>query len=775
MTLEIRDNKLVFITIEGQVAEISQTVILELWNGKQIDSTTRYETTYEEIKTVNNIITGTAMVINEQVGTVKVIDEYENHDGRVLMRRKLSVIEAGQAEGLRLRTELELFPSEAPKFEQLRYFAPPAIFDKNDLDDDGYEDYFHTKRVIYRDDRFNYPMFMAYSETHKQAIRIERAPLPTYDSIPNRVVSEETNELQALFLQKTDIGSLGVEGVDGRAVRLVAEYPFYEGDATIGLYIIKTIPFGAFWPMDKGEEFTVAYDISSEAHVDFHEACWTNVKSVIIDHQPEPRPLQATSETLVDWRLRALDEYYIEKDMSEDVNEPAGYVLNCHPQDGKQLENIIQYGFTGQNILNAYNVIRYGDTHNNPEYVRKAVKVADFFSDVIHIPESGMFYNLYNVGMKKVNFWWTGLLLPLAYAHDEELESLMGPLYDYRKEVIDCLTELEGAYLRCMNEDVTALLRLYQYEKKKGNNHDNWWKAIQAYSEFLLRTQEKDGGWFRAYDLSGEPILEPEIWFGRTIYEQKSSTGTSISFLVEMYQETRDKRYLDAAEKAGHFVKEYIIDRVKFNGGVHDSIYAKGQLIDNESILYPMFGMLSLYEETKKNIYLEGAHKAARFNASWVCLWDVPLPSNSTLVKYDFNSIGLGACDTCGCGYIHPFQLMGVAEVAQIAVYTKDKELLEVARLYWLGCNQTVALPEKDWGYAKYGLQEEGYLVSWWATDDPMFSTNTGFGYRLKGEGNKTCFPWINAVGVKGYWSLLDRFETTDFEEIKKKYFQENY
>ena len=33
------------------------------------------------------------------------------------------------------------------------------------------------------------------------------------------------------------------------------------------------------------------------------------------------------------------------------------------------------------------------------------------------------------------------------------------------------------------------------------------------------------------------------------------------------------------------FVKEYIIDRVRFNGGVHDSIYAKGQLIDNESIL----------------------------------------------------------------------------------------------------------------------------------------------------------------------------------------------
>ena len=114
---------------------------------------------------------------------------------------------------------------------------------------------------------------------------------------------------------------------------------------------------------------------------------------------------------------------------------------------------------------------------------------------------------------------------------------------------------------------------------------------------------------------------------------------------------------------------------------------------------------------------------------------------------------------------------MCVAEIAQIAVYAQDPELFETARLYWLGCSQTVALPENDWGYAEYGLQEEGYLVSWWAVDDPMFSGDKGFGHRWKGEGNKTCFPWINAVGVKAYWALLDRFGTTDFEQIRNKHF----
>ena len=70
--------------------------------------------------------------------------------------------------------------------------------------------------------------------------------------------------------------------------------------------------------------------------------------------------------------MDALDHYYVDKTAEEDPNLPAGYVLNCHPQDGVQLENIIQYGFTGQNILNAYNVLRYGYEHNNEEYRRKA-------------------------------------------------------------------------------------------------------------------------------------------------------------------------------------------------------------------------------------------------------------------------------------------------------------------------------------------------------------------------------------------------------------------
>ena len=106
-----------------------------------------------------------------------------------------------------------------------------------------------------------------------------------------------------------------------------------------------------------------------------------------------------------------------------------------------------------------------------------------------------------------------------------------------------------------------------------------------------------------------------------------------------------------------------------------------------------------------------------------------------------------------------------IAKACNVSVATVSNIINET------GSNQTVETDERPWGYAMPGLQEEGYLISWWAVDDPMFAADTGFGYRLKGEGNKTCFPWINAVGMKAYWAMKDRFGSVDFEEIENKYF----
>ena len=58
---------------------------------------------------------------------------------------------------------------------------------------------FIQKKIIFRDDRFNYPMFTCYSEETKEAVSIERDPLPAFDSNPVRKISEETGGKRSVF------------------------------------------------------------------------------------------------------------------------------------------------------------------------------------------------------------------------------------------------------------------------------------------------------------------------------------------------------------------------------------------------------------------------------------------------------------------------------------------------------------------------------------------------------------------------------------------------
>jgi hypothetical protein len=238
----------------------------------------------------------------------------------------------------------------------------------------------------------------------------------------------------------------------------------------------------------------------------------------------------------------------------------------------------------------------------------------------------------------------------------------------------------------------------------------------------------------------------PERWFGANENEQKSSSVTSITFLVNLYHITKDERFLDAALKTGTYIKKAFVDEVKFNGGIHDSINIKGPMIDYESILFALVSLLALYKVTQLEEFRQGAIDAARISATWTRLWDVPLPLDSRLAKYGFRSTGLGGADTIGSGFVHPFEISGVPELLEIAFMEKDEELLQIAELSWNGCNQTVAIPGKDWGYKHYGFQEEGYYMGWKGIDDPIYRDN-GFGRRTKGEGNRTCFPWGSGCG----------------------------
>ena len=102
-----------------------------------------------------------------------------------------------------MRLILELVPT-LPKraYGDFRYFAPPALYDLNDLNEDGVEDYLDARSLHYREDRLNLLSILAYNPDAGLGFSLSRADLPEFDPIPERSPGQKA------FLQRTDIGSL---------------------------------------------------------------------------------------------------------------------------------------------------------------------------------------------------------------------------------------------------------------------------------------------------------------------------------------------------------------------------------------------------------------------------------------------------------------------------------------------------------------------------------------------------------------------------------------
>ncbi|WP_448624419.1 hypothetical protein [Geodermatophilus sp. URMC 64] len=733
---------------------------VELWQDEQCvvrlaapvvaefaDDTTVVHAAYDELADDGGVLTGTATVRHGD-GEVVVRDVWSAGDDGVSVERSVT----GSGVPVRVSLESTLVDS---RFDDATLFAPPALYDLNDIDGDGVEDYTDSRSLTFRDDRLTGLAVLAYLPAQHLGIALTRDDVPEFDDVPDRERGQQE------FVQRTDIGSLGLVPDDADRVTAVATYPFVERTRSHALTAKGREPWGAYWPLDEGG-FEVRYGFTTVAGETPVDALWALWQRRIAHLAPQRVELPESFDELHRLRIEALLPYYAERAGEEPV--PAGFVTNCHPQNGEQLRNVLQYGFTGQTVLNALHVLEHAAATGDGDADAKALKTINFFVHQVRDSAIGLCPTLYDLDDGRSRAWWSGLLLPLAYADEStNLEELMGPVYAHMRHAIDALSGVEGTYLRCMAEEHEALLRAYSAEAARGREHPEWLATARRFGEFLLDVQEDDGTWRRAYDFDGKPIVEPRSWFGPTELNQKSSTATVVPLLLRLHSLDGEARWLDAARRATGFVVEHFIDGIKHNGGIHDSIYARPQLVDSESILFSMRATLGLAEVDDDPRWAAGARNAARLLATWVYLWDVPLPPGSTLAGYGFRSTGWSACDTCGAGYIHPYEVHAVPDLYSIALAADDRDLATVAVLCLHGSNETVATAEKTWGYARPGLQEEGLLVSWWLIDDPMF-LGTGFGGRGKGEGNKTCLPWISAVALDAHAELLQRFGTTDLE-----------
>jgi len=682
---------------------------------------------------------------------------------RVTVERRLRMsAPVGNCSAARLVLDAEVTLSKSARFGDLKFFAPPALYDLNDLNGDGIEDYLDTRELLYRDDRLTGLTVLGYSPARAHGVALTRENLPRFDDIPERQMG------QLAFAQRTDIGSLGVMPGQHDEPRLLATYPFVERGRSHALTAEAREPWGAFWPCSSNDTLEITYSLQLIPGKSAGDALWTLWGRRVASLSPKRVELPVSLEEIAEFRLEAMHPYYAE--IPGKTPMPAGFVTNCHPQDGIQLANVLQYGFTGLMVLSAIHFLEDAAKRNDEEERRKGLRTIDFFVQSVLSSPRGLIGTLYNMDKDRATCWWHGLLLPLAYADEgEDLEKLMGPIYDHMRYAVDAMKGLTGTYFRCMCEEQYALNLAYEFEHKRGIAHDDWLAAARRFGDFLLDAQEADGSWRRAYTLDGKPITDPRKWFGETELHQKAVTSTAIPVLTQLYGITGERRWLAAAEQAGRFVAENYIREIRCCGALHDSIYSRAQLVDSEGVQFALRAMLVLAKELHSSEFADAAVEAARQLCTWVYLWDVPLPPNSTLARFGFRSTGWGAVDTCGIGFIDSRRLDAVPDLFEVAVASREELVARITDLTLHASNETVATPGHDWGYARAGFQQEGLLVSWWVNDDPMF-VGTGFGSHGKGEGNKTYLAWISAIGIWGYTETMKRFGTTDLRAYWEKH-----
>src|SRR4051794_23633759 len=215
---------------EQRVVGLPAPVVVEFLGGPPV------RTAYDELTEDGGDLVGTVTVRSGD-DVVVVRDEWSAGDEVTVTR---TVTGSGT---VRVSIEGLVLPDGGVRFDDVTVFAPPALYDLNDIDGDGVEDYTDTRSLTFRDDRLTGLAVLAYSPAGRLGVALTREDVPEFDDVPDRERGQQE------FVQRTDIGSLGVVPDTSDGVTAVASYPFVERTRSHALTAEGREPWGAFWPL----------------------------------------------------------------------------------------------------------------------------------------------------------------------------------------------------------------------------------------------------------------------------------------------------------------------------------------------------------------------------------------------------------------------------------------------------------------------------------------------------------------------------------------------
>jgi hypothetical protein len=297
-------------------------------------------------------------------------------------------------------------------------------------------------------------------------------------------------------------------------------------------------------------------------------------------------------------------------------------------------------------------------------------------------------------------------------------------------------------FLRAPSEGMQTVMEAYLREKRAGHDHPEWLAWCRQLADWLLTQQRPDGSF-------------PRSWKNGTGQVNEAS-GTSsynpVPLLVTLSRTTGDKKYLDAAIRAGDYVWQNYGSHGVFVGGTTDN----PNVVDKEAGMLSLEAFLALYSTTKQPKWLEHAKVAGDFTESWIWIWNLPMAIGADDTKLAWKrgvpTVGLQGISARGPGGVDEYLDWAVPQFAELYKYTNDQHYLNVARILLLDTKSMRALPGRTYDLAGPGWQQE----------------NWGMGPGRRGFGShRSWLPWVSANHLHGI-TALEQLDPALYQRLSK-------
>ena len=446
-----------------------------------------------------------------------------------------------------------------------------------------------------------------------------------------------------------------------------APFTYYDNDK-------YNAPLHTYITLGGGETFTVSvYMLCSVPRWENYGACAT------LDRALELFPFKHGANRTPDelWRLGIAYSRFLLREHKGKLLFSSGVIPRA---DGLHFVSHYEIGWCGQNIMNARMLVLEYLRTGEKELLEKAMTVCDNWLE--KQSESGLLlahYEWYTEGQN-----WN-------YKPRDPAKSWASNV-DYKNGWLPetCNT----GWAAC------EMLKLWDLLRQNGMDRPEYKAFALKILDFFCEHYSETYAFGKAWHFDGR------------CEEENGTVGAFITMaLCEGYRILGDAQYLEYAAKSLEFYMHRDLDQFTCTAGAIDCT-----CVDKETAGPVIIAALDLYEFTKDEKYLEYAVKASYYFASWMYTYDVHYGPEAEFTQYGYYTAGSTYVSVQHPALDQWGELM-CCEWLRLADYTGDARWRQRAMMMWYNCTQCIA-DEENRTYHGFerpiGAQNEAFYQARW-------------------------------------------------------------